>query len=560
MQRPGAKVASMTAIGSEAELARVARALAGEEAAYSPPEGKLATGAKPVDPDLVQSVRALIEAGSDPLGEAFCLLRPGIERRASGAIYTPAPIISSMVRWAAEQGVPARVVDPGCGSGRFLLAAARRFPKATLVAVDTDPLAILMLRANVAVLGLTGRLVAWCADYRRLTLPAIDGPTLFIGNPPYVRHHDIGAEWKTWFAETAAIHGFKASKLAGLHIHFFLKTRQLGRVGDRGAFITSAEWLDVNYGAVLRKMLADGLGGTALHVLTPESMPFADAATTGAITCFHVGKRPGEMVMRSVDSLGRLENLAGGTPVPWPALEKANRWTTILKPTAAPPDGYIELGEICRVHRGQVTGGNDTWIAGAYPGELPEAFLFPAVTKARELLAAGAVLASADRLRRVIDLPPELDTLDAWDRERVERFLEWAKARGAHQSYIASARRAWWSVNLRAPAPVLCTYMARRPPAFVRNLCGARHVNIAHGLYPRERLSDADLMALIVFLSKQVRTESGRTYAGGLTKFEPKEVERIPIPRLERLHDIAAQMDDTAIARRHRGSEDHLPA
>ncbi len=553
-------LASATAIGSQAELAAVARALAGPKAPYSTPEWSLVAEGKPAAPNLIRSVRALIEAGSDPLGEAFCLLRPSVARRASGAVYTPATIVRSMVGWAAKQGDPARVVDPGCGSGRFLLAAARSFPKAALVAVDTDPLAVLMLRANAAVLGLTGRLTAWCADYRHLTLPPIDGPTLFIGNPPYVRHHDIGAEWKTWFAATATGYGFKASKLAGLHIHFFLKTRQLGRVGDRGVFITAAEWLDVNYGAVLRKMLADGLGGAALHVLTPESMPFAGAATTGAITCFRIGMRPGEMVMRSVGSLDRLGNLAGGTPVPWPTLEKANRWTPILKPTAPPPHGYIELGEICRVHRGQVTGGNDTWIAGAYRGEIPAAYLLPTVTKARELLATGAILASADRLRRVIDLPAELDTLDTMDRERVERFLEWAKARGAHQSYVASARRAWWSVNLRAPAPILCTYMARRPPAFVRNPCGARHINIAHGLYPRERLSDADLMALIVYLSNHVCTGSGRTYAGGLTKFEPKEVERIPIPRLERLHEITSPMVDTAVAGRRRGSEDHLPA
>jgi adenine-specific DNA-methyltransferase len=40
-------------------------------------------------------------------------------------------------------------------------------------------------------------------------------------------------------------------------------------------------------------------------------------------------------------------------------------------------------------------------------------------------------------------------------------------------------------VRLRPPAPILATYMARRPPAFVHNLAGARHVNIDHGLYPR---------------------------------------------------------------------------
>src|SRR5262249_1602850 len=105
----------------------------------------------------------------------------------------------------------------------------------------------------------------------------------------------------------------------------------------------------------------------------------------------------------------------------------------------------------------------------------------------------------------------------------------------ADQSYIARHRRAWWSVGLKAPAPILCTYMARRPPAFVRNLCGARHINIAHGLYPREPLADGALDALAGFLPENVAQTAGRTYAGGLTKFEPKELERIAVPRLEEL-------------------------
>ena len=550
----------MIAIGSEAELVAVAYALAGPNAVYSAAERKLIARTKPVDVRVIAALRGLIEAGTDPLGETFCQLRSAADRRLSGAVYTPAVIIDSMVQWSFAQGAPARIMDPGSGSGRFIIAAARRFPTAELVATDIDPLAILMLRANAAVLGLTHRLTIHCSDYRNLTLPAIAGATLFLGNPPYVRHHDIDQNWKTWFAETAAEYGFKASKLAGLHIHFFLKTRQLARVGDRGAFITSAEWLDVNYGSVLRSMLADGLGGAALHVLTPESMPFADAATTGAITCFHVGQRSRNLVMRAVNSLKQLNDLSNGKAVSWSKLEKAHRWTSIIKPAAKPPAGYIELGELCRVHRGQVTGGNDVWIAGAYPGELPEEFLFPAVTKARELLSAGMILRSADRLRRVIDLPVDIDTLASEDRRRIDRFLKWAKGQGAHESYIASTRRAWWSVRLRAPAPILCTYMARRPPAFVHNLCGARHVNIAHGLYPRERMADADLLALITYLSSQVRTDSGRTYAGGLTKFEPKELERILIPPLEQLHDIARQMDNAAVTRGRRSGQVHISA
>jgi hypothetical protein len=72
--------------------------------------------------------------------------------------------------------------------------------------------------------------------------------------------------------------------------------------------------------------------------------------------------------------------------------------------------------------------------------------------------------------------------------------------------------------------------MARRPPAFVRNVAAARHINVAHGLYPREPLSEETLRELAEYLSRMTMVEDGRTYAGGLTKFEPREMERLLIP------------------------------
>jgi hypothetical protein len=182
------------------------------------------------------------------------------------------------------------------------------------------------------------------------------------------------------------------------------------------------------------------------------------------------------------------------------------------------------------VHRGQVTGANNIWIAGSHSTGLPTSLLKPTVTKANELIEAGDVLASVAKLRRIIDIPVDLDELTARDRNAVNVFLAWAKAQGGDKSYIARHRRAWWSVGLKPPAPILVTYMARRPPAFVRNLARAHHINIAHGLYPRESLPQRVLDGLVAWLRTNVTLGQGRTYAGGLTKFEPKEVERLPIP------------------------------
>ena len=177
-----------------------------------------------------------------------------------------------------------------------------------------------------------------------------------------------------------------------------------------------------------------------------------------------------------------------------------------------------------------MTGANKVWIAGEGGKALPESVLFPSVTKGRELIAAGAVLADASKLRRVVDLPEDLDSLGREDRRAVDRFLRRARRLGVHKGYVATHRRAWWSVGLREPAPILATYMARRAPAFVRNLASARHINIAHGLYPREPLNEPILSGLVDYLSTRTSVIDGRTYAGGLTKFEPGEMERLFVP------------------------------
>lgn len=523
-------------IESERALVALCLALLGPRPVLTPAERKAAKGVRPLaQSTMVRTTCAAIRKGADPLGDIFLRLRSPATRRGLGAVYTPSPIIQSMLNWSADQGTPVRVVDPGAGSGRYIVAAAARFPRAKLVAVELDPVAALMLRANLTVRGYIKRATIVVDDFRLTQLGAVKGTTLFLGNPPYVRHHDIGDDWKQWFSTSAKAYGVRASKLAGLHIHFFLRALQLAKPGDVGAFITSAEWLDVNYGATLRQLLADQLGGIAVHVLDAKAMPFENTATTGAITCFKVGQHTDALRVRAVESLATLNGLSKGAMVPWAQVKRAPRWSPFFKPARPIPEGYIELGELCRVHRGQVTGSNGIWIAGPHSQGLPDSVLIPTITKARDLLTAGDNLDCGRSLRCVVDLPADLDELDTADRAKVRKFLKWAQQQGADQSYIAQHRRAWWAVGLKGPAPILSTYMARRTPAFVRNLCGARHINIAHGLYPRENLPAATLDALADWLRKNVITDDGRTYAGGLTKFEPKELERVLVPSLEAL-------------------------
>jgi len=521
---------------SEREVVAIALKLGADRVpGWSVAERELCVDLPRVHESLVDYFRRGILSGRDPLGEVFCELRTPAVRRVRGATYTPIRIVSAMVAWAARQTAPARVVDPGVGSARFLLEAGKRFRESTLTGIDIDPFATLLARANVNTLGFTDRAEIHVGDYRDIALPNLEAPTLFIGNPPYVRHHDIAREWKAWLSESAAANGYHASQLAGLHVHFLLATALKAQPGDYGTFITSAEWLDVNYGSLARQLFLDRLGGRSILVIDPAAQPFSDAATTAAIVTFHARSRPASVQLKRIDRLDELNGIVGGRRVRRARLESDKRWSHFTRRPVDKRSDYVELGELCRVHRGQVTGANKVWIAGAHSVGLPDEVLLPAVTRARELIESDRVLADASRLRNVINLPVDLDAFAGDKKRAVEKFLEQARSMGGHTSYVARHRRAWWSVGLREPAPILATYMARRPPAFAYNLAKARHLNIAHGLYPRDPLTEDVIRALVAYLSEHTNVAHGRTYAGGLTKFEPREMERLLVPTPEAL-------------------------
>ena len=146
------------------------------------------------DGELVTMNRRLIKLGKDPLGDRFCAIRTAATRRQTGSFYTDPPIVEAMLRWVAAQR-PDEVIDCGAGSGRFAIGAARLPGVASVVAVEIDPVACLILRARAAVLGIK-TINVLNADFLTLKLDPTDRRRAFVGNPPYVRHHTLTTQQK----------------------------------------------------------------------------------------------------------------------------------------------------------------------------------------------------------------------------------------------------------------------------------------------------------------------------------------------------------------------------
>ena len=385
---------------SEQELAALALAIIrrGSLTELSSAESQIANAASEASDLIVGQFVDAIQQGCDPLGDAFVRLRSARQRRPMGAVYTPPEIVDAMVGWVSAKERPDRIIDPGSGSGRFAVKAGKVFPDAALVAVELDPLAALLCRANLTASGLDDRSLVVVDDYRQADLGRCNGVTAFVGNPPYVRHHEIEPRWKKWLTDCAASRGLPVSGLAGMHIHFVLATLLYARPGDLGSFITSAEWMDVNYGRLLRGMLTDGLGGESVQVLAPEALPFEGTATTASVICFRVGSKDPSVKMRRIEKVEDLSDLTRGRRVGKERLQQESRWSPLLTAAQPVPEGYIQLGELCRVHRGAVTGANSTWITRPDDPELPTRALYPSVTKARELFGTpGGVFVELGR-------------------------------------------------------------------------------------------------------------------------------------------------------------------
>lgn len=470
--------------------------------------------------DVVPAIRR----GQDPLGERFLDSVSPEERRNQGATFTPPWVVALQLdRLARKLRYPARIVDAGAGTGRYAIAAARQWPRAEVIAIEKDPELARAIEITAEVARVRVRVL--CADYLEVDLPPIAGVTAFVGNPPYLRHHDIGAKGKAWYAATMARLGLPGNRLAGLHIYFFLKSFLLGRAGDIGSFITSAEWLDNGYGADMRALFGR-MGGDHLIRADPKEQIFADAQTTSVIGEWTQGTSP---AVQFSDLLS--QQVRPRFAAPRQQLLAADKWPGFARELPQQRRDTAVLGDFFKISRGQVTGCNPAFVATPETAALiPAPFLHATVTDAAEIIHSGGALNTSAGLKHVIDLPENLDELSPTARTKVDKFLEIAKRLGAADSYVGQHRKPWWRVRLHPAPPIIMTYMGRRPPAFARNTCGARLLNIAHSLTPRNPMSIAQQSRWVEWLNKNVGLASGRTYSGGLTKFEPGEAGKIPVP------------------------------
>jgi predicted RNA methylase len=374
---------------------------------------------------------ATSEASS--LGEAYQSLVDPTERRRRGVHYTPSEVAAGLVRAALRDASPsARVCDPTCGGGAFLVAAAEvlrqlgapveRIVAEQLHGVDLDPTAVAVARLEVAcwALAATGRLHVVPEAHLIVGDGLVDGAAgapydAVLGNPPF------GSQLRGSTVRDAARRA---------DVHRALELGPLGYADDAGLFLARACALAAPGGVValvLPRSLLTARDGVAVRRAVGERAEWVGVWAGGDDVGFSAAVQVWAPLLRtrggSTRRAGPIRRYVGASVVPADTVREppgATSWAPLVADLAGGHDLDVERDCRCSDQR---LGDVATATAGfrrQFYGLIPHVVEAPSVathTRYAKLVTTGAIdplhlrwgdtpirFGGTDRRRPVVDL------------------------------------------------------------------------------------------------------------------------------------------------------------
>ncbi len=458
---------------------------------------------------------------------------------------TPPELAQDMVKYAVSKLSPDTRVDfgdPAVGTGVFFSSLLNVLTKNNIslnsaIGIDIDLKRVDETRKRWSHRGLEVER----GDY--LDMDKLPPRTLILANPPYLRYQQIPTAYRQKLQERASVQmGMRISGQSSLYVYFLLLSHGWMKKEAVAAWLIPSEFMETNYGAVIRQYLTQRVELIRIHQFSPNKIQFENALVSSAVVVFrNCPPTPDQTVMLS--SGGTLLNPEHTEDVTLSELRQESKWKVPWirhRISSSPPP---RIGDLFTVHRGLATGANSFFImerSVAAQRGIPEVALRPLLPKARTL-NTDVIEREKDGYPRV---SPQLCLLDCGLPEeeirtkfpRLLAYLETAPE-AVLRSTLVRSRRPWYRQEQRQPSQFLCTYMGRGskncvPLRFLWNKSDAIATNTYLMLYPRKALDrlvteQPDALERVFALLKEIRSEdlfiNGRVYGGGLHKIEPKE-------------------------------------
>jgi len=441
----------------------------------------------PLPPKLTRSLNDFIEElgtynlakiRSDVLGRVYEGLIPGGERHRLGQYYTPPPIVELIVEMCVRSPNDT-VLDPGCGSGGFLVKAYHKLRDLKkkedplkdeaelhreildqLRGIDINAFPAQLAAMNLAARNLKARsdnIGLVVSDFFKIAPNVPVFPKEFdavVTNPPYTRQEEM--EYKEEIRD-AALTYTDGSKIdldarAGIYAYFFIHSAKFLRNGGRMGYITSDTWLDVGFGKGLKRFFLDHfkiltviwydvraferpLVGTCITILEKEE-DSKDARDENMVKFVRI-KKPmaAEDIVKTVEAtMADFEDERIGVALKKQVeLQPTEKWgkylrapTVYFKITQHPK--MTRLGKIAEIRRGFTTGADGFFYLDEEQIKLwgiEREYLKPIVTSPR---GKGVEIKLDDVDKYVLIIHQDKEELSK-RRFNVLKYIEWGESR-----------------------------------------------------------------------------------------------------------------------------------
>ncbi|SCG68383.1 Methyltransferase domain-containing protein [Micromonospora halophytica] len=494
-------------------------------------------------PELLEPLKASLGRRVDPLALLYERLVAAPRRRPLGTFFTP-PDISSYMQKLVEQRIPRppmAVIDPGAGVGAFTRAALEAWPDARIHAVDINVATLGLLAATPQITAsLPNQVSLHHADFLDWTLrelPAVPGPRLIWGNPPYTRHQGLAREAKALAKKASG--DLAPGGRAGLSTYFLAASLAHLDPADSLCLLLPSNWLEADYARNLRRYLWNAKERPVeLHIF-PHALNLFPIASVAAMVLWvgpanstvnklHVIRLKGELGSGFYRATSQDVRREGAPPKSF--LFVTSSHSKLRQKT-------VPLASIAHIRRGVATGCNQFFLlTDEQVAKLPGTAYVPAATRLRDIptdhLDETAHDTMGDQgLRRWLLWLSEQDTSDPI----VHQLLEQGKLKGVPDAYLCRARNPWYAVE-RIPAPdLLFGPMSKGRFRLILNSVKAIPTNTFYGIRIRRAPRTVESIALLASwisgpAGQDALANASRQHGSGTLKIEPRDLADLQIP------------------------------
>jgi adenine-specific DNA-methyltransferase len=525
-----------------AALGGIAAGVADDHVAAWPEPIRLWAERSPSPPSpIVEAVCEGLGTRTDPLSALYDAGISPAHRRRLGTVFTPIPVVDHMLDLAAAtmDREPVRIVDPGAGVGAFTLAAAKRWPKARVFAVDV----------NVVTLGLLAARIAFEIDVESEDAEAISrvhlelddylhdlgdrfrharGPVLVLGNPPYTRIQELPTDYRS---KAIALGGeISNSGHANLAVLFQAATINHMRAEDASCMVLPGSVSFTRAGLGVRRALWHSERPVMIQRTPATTRPFSGRSVQAAILAVgpvNAQRAPIQFarVRFGADGPEMLEEWEGNRD-----RDEPSNW--FWRKENEDNSADFTLSEIAAIQRGVATGASTMFfLTDAEAERLPRNVIVPAAPTLRRFsapvmdAAAHAAWGDMHTKRWLLAIPRDY-LLDGPLRAYVQQFEAEVRKR-----FLVSQRKPWYSITSLPQPDILIAPLSKNDFKIVINTVRAVPSNNLFGITMRNGTAPETLADWLRSKPGQrALLRVSRRYHGGSHKLEPGDLKRVRIP------------------------------